>query len=88
MPKASSTRLADICSSKHHVKLAFITPFPPRHDGLAQYSANLRTALVAQCTNLQVGGSSCLCSQYVAFVERERSVCRVYLAGGCFCSGA
>jgi hypothetical protein len=46
------------------VKLAFVTPFPPRHDGLSQYSAHLRTSLLAQCSDLQV--SSCACSGNVS----------------------
>ena len=53
-PPAPPTRLADICGSSRHARLAFITPFPPRHDGLAQHAANLRTALLTRCANLQI----------------------------------
>ncbi|KAL4855480.1 Initiation-specific alpha-1 [Chlorella vulgaris] len=48
-----SESLPAFCSLGRPVKLAFVTPFPPRHDGLSQYSAHMRTSLLAQCSNLQ-----------------------------------
>ena len=47
--------LASFCNSGRRVKAAFVTPYPPRHDGLAQHAANLRSAIVEQCPSLQVG---------------------------------
>lgn len=50
----TSLSLEDFCNSGSQVKVAFVTPFPPRPDGLADYAANLRAALLSQCANLQV----------------------------------
>ena len=51
---AATLSLKDMCNSQRKVKVAFVTPYPPRPDGLAQYAANLRASLLAECANLQV----------------------------------
>ena len=50
--------LAELCKSGRRIKAAFVTPFPPRHDGLAQHAANLRNAMIAICPSLQACQSS------------------------------
>ena len=51
---AATLSLKDMCNSQRKVKVAFVTPYPPRPDGLAQYATNLRASLLAECANLQV----------------------------------
>jgi hypothetical protein len=60
---AATRSLIDMCNSQRKVKVAFVTPYPPRSDGLALYAANLRASLLAECANLQVCvlvGASCV----------------------------
>jgi hypothetical protein len=63
----SKDSVESLCSSGKPVKLAFVTPYPPRHDGLSEYASNLRTALLEQCKNLQVNPA--LLEQLLPYAE-------------------